>query len=107
MSSAQPDWADFEPTTVEEVVGLALISAGIGEIDSRPDVLSMDRQTASEIVEALRVAGYLPALPVPALEPLRAAAKVFIGCPYCSEVTGTLCASHRRDLRAALGEDEK
>ncbi len=37
---------------------------------------------------------------------LLAAVQVFIGCPYCSESTGTLCASHRRDLRAALAAAE-
>lgn len=52
-------WEDYEPTDAVEVVGLALIAAGVSLPDPAggPGVL-MDRQTAGEVLEALLHAGY-------------------------------------------------
>jgi hypothetical protein len=76
-----PDWSDYEPRDAIEVVGLALIGAGIWTDDPAggPGVL-MDLDAAAEVVEALRAAGYLdPALQqavahLRVMPPVRAAA---------------------------------
>lgn len=70
------DWSDYEPKDAIEVVGVALIAAGITGPEPEgydgPGV-TMDRQTASEIVEALEDHGYVLEPFAPADEPWEAA----------------------------------